>query len=416
MDNRSVKRCIQVVLVFVVSTCGSRALADPQPAMYQGPLSAGAHHICGIDASSGWPECWGSLSCPQEPAHTDGYCPLLLFPMTQISSGLNFACGIDTDFKKMYCWHDSASSPNDPEFDNNIFITTIPVQPQPRVSTLQVAAGWKHVCSIDSDGFIHCFGNDDYGQVHLAPSDFNHIYSYVASGGYNSCAIDAISGKATCWGRDEAAQSEPPNVKFVQISMGITESCGLTEFLTIACWGDNHLTPPAGIFMQVSMSNANICGLGLDGTITCTGYNESGQLTHQTGVFTQVTVGGGYDQQNFGGVLGPEVFYGFVCGLGTDNKAYCWGDNEYGQTRNLDSDSIYGWHPSNNWAPAPVLPNSPAIQTVPIGSTTVALLGVALCSIGAGLLARRRTKLPRARYVSNNRICRWRGCGMNSIG
>ena len=123
--------------------------------------------------------------------------------------------------------------------------------------------------------------------------------SSLAAGGMSSCAI--ASGGTYCWGASfqgnshvltpELLSSAPPLVTLV---VGVGHACGLTSSGTAYCWG------------------ANAYGqLGL-GTVT----DIEPQPRAVTGglAFTALVVGGE-----------------FTCGLTTDRRIYCWGDNSVGQ-------------------------------------------------------------------------------------
>jgi alpha-tubulin suppressor-like RCC1 family protein len=123
--------------------------------------------------------------------------------------------------------------------------------------------------------------------------------SSLAAGGMSSCAI---AGSGTyCWGASFQGSSHaltptrlssaPPLVTLV---VGLGHACGLTSSGTAYCWG------------------ANAYGqLGL-GTVT---YVEPQPRAVTGGLaFTALVVGGE-----------------FTCGLATDRRIYCWGDNSVGQ-------------------------------------------------------------------------------------
>src|SRR5206468_198107 len=115
---------------------------------------------------------------------------------------------------------------------------------------------------------------------------------------------------AYCWGRNvkgrlgiggqvniifpqPTAVSRPP---FVMVAAGLDHTCGLTSTHDVYCWGDNlygelgigssdfdsHVTPqlvPGGVaFIQISAGRYHTCGVASDNRTYCWGNNGSGQL------------------------------------------------------------------------------------------------------------------------------------------
>ena len=123
--------------------------------------------------------------------------------------------------------------------------------------------------------------------------------SSVAAGGTSSCAI-ASSG-TYCWGfslrgyprvlTPGLIESGPPLVTLV---VGNGHACGLTRSGTAYCWGENL---------------SGQLGLGTSSEIEPQPRAVAGGLT-----FTTLVAGDA-----------------FTCGLTTDQRMYCWGDNTLGQ-------------------------------------------------------------------------------------
>jgi alpha-tubulin suppressor-like RCC1 family protein len=136
-------------------------------------------------------------------------------------------------------------------------------------------------------------------------------------------------------------------LSFRQISAGTVHTCGVTSDNRAFCWGTNfggalgdgtpapvqRLTPVAvagGLqFRQVSASGYHTCGVTTDNRGYCWGENQFGELgdgTTTTHSLTPVAVAGGllFRQIRTGGLHN--------CGVTTDNRAYCWGDNNFGKS------------------------------------------------------------------------------------
>jgi alpha-tubulin suppressor-like RCC1 family protein len=123
------------------------------------------------------------------------------------------------------------------------------------------------------------------------------------------------------------------------ISAGGAASCALTTS-GLFCWGESLVAPysataatpyPVGnapAFVSLTVGNGHACGLTSAGAAYCWGNNDSGQL----GLGTLSGM-----QGEPGPVAGGLVFtilsagdY-FTCGLTTDQRIFCWGNNTFGQ-------------------------------------------------------------------------------------
>lgn len=83
---------------------------------------------------------------------------------------------------------------------------------------------------------------------------------------------------------------------------------------------------PALVFRQISAGGRHTCGLTSDNRAYCWGYNVYGQLGDGTTTrrLRPVPVGGGlrFNQVSAGGA--------YTCGVTTGDRAYCWGQNSIG--------------------------------------------------------------------------------------
>ena len=71
-----------------------------------------------------------------------------------------------------------------------------------------LAVGGQYICGISADGFVFCWGNDDYGQVSDTPTD---RFTFIDAGPYRTCGI-RIDGSIVCWGKDGSDQSDTGNI------------------------------------------------------------------------------------------------------------------------------------------------------------------------------------------------------------
>jgi alpha-tubulin suppressor-like RCC1 family protein len=188
----------------------------------------------------------------------------------------------------------------------------------------------------------------------------------VSGGGVHTCGV-TTDNRAYCWGRNLVGQlgdgtttdrltpvAVAGMLRFRQVSAGDGYTCGVTTDDRAYCWGDdvyNQLgngtntgletcyfggscstrpVPVAGTrrFRQVDAGELHACGVTTDDRAYCWGDNSFGQVGDGTMInnrSTPVAVSGGrqFRQVSAGGA--------HTCGVTTSDEAFCWGVNGYGQ-------------------------------------------------------------------------------------
>lgn len=137
----------------------------------------------------------------------------------------------------------------------------------------------------------------------------------------HSCGV-ATTGKAYCWGHNGAGQ------------LGWGQAVALDESVPVAVAGDIE-------FAMVDGGNWFTCGVGTNGQAWCWGYGYYGQLGngvegYTDGVPTPQAVQGGHTFTTL------SAGFEHACGLDTDGKAWCWGNNTYGQLGNGETVVVMG--------------------------------------------------------------------------
>jgi alpha-tubulin suppressor-like RCC1 family protein len=234
---------------------------------------------------------------------------------------------------------------------------------------LSAGTGNGHTCGVTLDSLAYCWGYNGTGAVgdgsntrRLKPTAVAGIRRYLqVTTGYDfSCGV--TSGmRAFCWGSNSFGanggqlgdgtttdRSKPVAVlgglQFRQVSAGLAHTCGRTTGNRIYCWGsnvsgqlgdgtqDNHSTPVrvAGTlqFRQVSVGWNHSCGVTTDNRAFCWGQNGSGQVGNSSNaslVLSPALVAGEHQflQVDAGGF--------HTCGVTSDGRALCWGQNTDGQ-------------------------------------------------------------------------------------
>jgi len=251
----------------------------------------------------------------------------------QVSAGKRHSCGVQTD-QTVACWGYNGDGEATP----------------PSGTFFQVSVGWEHTCSIRTDNTVECWGKNDYDQATPPKGTFIKI----STGYEHTCGI-RTDNTVECWGRkgnpwNDGPKSNigdqiipPSNTTFSQISAGGWHTCGIrANDNTVVCWGhngDGQASPPEGTFSQISTGIYYTCGVKTDNTVACWGWNEMGQAQPPNSTCTSrnekypkdvcsspLNVNLSYVSAGKGGEKDVHT-----CGLRTDNTVICWGYNEYGQ-------------------------------------------------------------------------------------
>lgn len=245
----------------------------------------------------------------------------------QIGASNNFMCGLREN-ASIGCWgwinyksdeHGQLNYPLDGTF-------------------YQVSVGLTHSCAVLTDGDVTCWGEgkdgqlsfaeafqdntdlatlfvfddddaDDDDDVELADDDTKKeiqrqkdlkaeieaakeqpTFTQVSAGFKHTCAVQNGTeiGEIKCWGRDESGESTPPLGKFLQVSAGVSFSCGIRDNRTLACWGKNDFAqanPPMGEYVQVDTGEWHACAIRNDSKVICWGgddYNQGKVPEHLT--------------------------------------------------------------------------------------------------------------------------------------
>ena len=281
--------------------------------------------------------CWGSnefgqLGVGDTQPHT---------APTAVAGGLHFktlapgdaiACGITLDGKG-YCWGAGASGAiGDSQVMDRATPTAVQLDvPLADISTGNFTGGGKngpngYSCALTTDGKLYCWGGNTTGQLgdnnvpssnatpHAAATSVTFA-SLSQSNTLFACALTA-DGTPYCWGNGEPLQVQnlcafpggvhaclpiPTQIatplRFTALSAASGGGmCGVTRNREVACWGTD-INDRFGSAATVPCAN----GCGSNPIITMAGFS-----TVSTSVNT-------------------------TCGIAANQRAYCWGDNNYHQ-------------------------------------------------------------------------------------
>lgn len=240
------------------------------------------------------------------------------------------------------------------------------------LSFRQLSAGRRHTCGVTTDDRAYCWGDNATGQLGdgtsadrgspVAVSGGLRFILVSAGGGY-TCGL-TTGERAYCWGENTAGQlgdgtttNRPRPVpvaggrRFRQVRAGHLHTCAVNPFGVGFCWGGNsngqlgdntrtnRLTPVrvnGGLaFRRIFPAGVHTCGVTTVDLGYCWGRNEDGQLGDETTIQklkpTAVDGGHSFSQVLTGAGQGNGTAWSSVsCGVTTENRAFCWGENRFG--------------------------------------------------------------------------------------
>ncbi|MBK7961510.1 MAG: hypothetical protein IPK04_10105 [Bdellovibrionales bacterium] len=175
---------------------------------------------------------------------------------------------------------------------------------------------------INAVGQLSCWGRNDLGQLGLGDvSNFESIRDVTGA------------------------------FKFENVSLGPAHSCGVTQVQLggqlrkpLKCWGDNSegqlgdstvkmslvpVTVDFGVdYLETSVGLHHSCGLTKEKTVKCWGQGTFGQLGEASHQRAAKPIPVGLSEPISGIASGAE----HVCALSETGRIYCWGRNDLGQT------------------------------------------------------------------------------------
>lgn len=230
-----------------------------------------------------------------------------------------------------------------------------------------ISAGTMHACDIASGGIAWCWGlNGNEGRL-----------------GSDKLSADAMSNVPV---------KVPGDLRFAQLSTYGRHTCGVTQDSKAYCWGSNawgslgsgsnagQSSMPMAVagnlkFRAVSAGADHTCGVTTDNRAYCWGNNDWKQFG-ATGApgssTTPVLVSGSVSFAKI------TVGSSFTCGLTTNGATFCWGANSIGQLgdgQKINYGNVY------NGTPAQVV-GGLALQNVALGlnyACALSQVGQAYC-------------------------------------
>jgi alpha-tubulin suppressor-like RCC1 family protein len=217
------------------------------------------------------------------PFTTGTTAPASALVFASVSAGDMHTCGVTTG-GAVYCWGDNRHG----QLGNGTTASSLtPVAVAGGLTFKSVSASrYGHTCGVTTDGAAYCWGLNMAGQL-----------------GYGStpppgCSLDPNWGEISC----SAPVAVAGGLAFVSVSAGEQYSCGVTASGAAYCWGSS------GAPLGVEPTQVAGCGPDTRGIDACPPVPVSGGLSFAT--------------------VDGDVGHG--CGVTTDHRAFCWGDDQYG--------------------------------------------------------------------------------------
>jgi hypothetical protein len=204
----------------------------------------------------------------------------------------------------------------------------------------EVTAGHTSACGLTYENVTWCWGDNTLSRLGVGGEVSRSVptrllgdfrFDTITSGGIQQCGR-LSSRDVLCWGGRHPTPTPVAGHKFIWVASG-RGSCGVATDGAFFCWngpdGAPVITPTLlsnGPF-RVSATYGFVCGIDTEQRPYCRGDNDRGQLGF-TGVEYTTTF-----TQPVGNLrltsIAPADYH--ACGLQSDGVAWCWGDNQYGQ-------------------------------------------------------------------------------------
>lgn len=276
-------------------------------------------------------------------------------------------CGVTVE-DRLYCWGSGEKTGTDPKTEHET--EHVPAAVRLEAAIQSVSAGGEHTCALTPAGEAYCWGDNANGELGDGTTEFRQLpvpvdtdlrFSQIDVSENSTCAL-TDEGVAYCWGaggcglgvggeqceevegRLTPAEVET-NLTFTEIRVGGGPTVAVTADGRGYCWGlscgefvvgDDYAVPQElqgdRHWRTLDAYLGIICGVTTDNEAYC--GNESGigkdSLMLGTGegivdADTLVKVAGGH---RFRAV---RVGLRHVCGVTVDDRAFCWGQNLLGE-------------------------------------------------------------------------------------
>ena len=237
-------------------------------------ISASGSHTCGVEAQTGLAYCWGKEGLIGDGTFSQRSTPTLIgsgasqIRFTDISAGAAHTCAIETQTGVAYCWGNNSSGQIGDGTRTDRLAPTMVGGGGDNLHFSSISAGSTLSCGIEAlSGFAYCWGTNQYGEIGdgttsdrrvptLVGSGSQRFRAISATGNATTCALEAQTGLAYCWGRYVKAgyaadtyRTEPTLVgdgtdHFSNMVAGYSGGCGVDAQAGVGyCWSYREMIP-----------------------------------------------------------------------------------------------------------------------------------------------------------------------------
>ena len=316
-----------------------REFASAVPSHRFEALSLGEFQACGLQEDDSL-ACFGGTGGDYHPSGR----------YAQVDVGTYHSCGITAD-GELQCWGDNEADRAEPP--QGRYVPREEIVPPP-LSELEagpyenISVGHGVACGVDSEGNIDCWGGFDGTppdiearrvSVGIFTSESYQLLNEYPEGGLtedHACALD-VEERIHCWGNDQLGQLDAPKGRFKDIDAGPGYTCAVGEDGRVSCWGDTRFgigSPPEGEFETVHTAPLYACAIDADGEAICWGHDFS----QDDFVIRGLDRDPGETGRPDGPVTDLALTWHFGCGLHEDRSVNCWLADE---TQTWPSKEIY---------------------------------------------------------------------------
>jgi len=223
-----------------------------------------------------------------------------------------------------------------------------------------VLSGGRPTYAIKKSGHLYCLGSpkschlesesakqDEAGNIQIGPDS---DWTSISASSTHACAIKS-NGTLHCWGENESGQlgdgtkgaaREPKKIgseiAWTMVSVSFERTCAISDTGALYCWGHVAVTGekknrvklvPTRIgndsdWTFVATGWPGTCAVKTDGRLFCWGADRPGKAKHAV---SNIPVQVGKDKD--WAKVSCSKYH--TCALKQDGTLYCWGSNHYGQ-------------------------------------------------------------------------------------
>jgi len=227
-----------------------------------------------------------------------------------------------------------------------------------------LALGGEHGCLLDREGAVHCWGSHRFGQLgdggeigirarREEPVEVEGLEAVsIAAGTFHVCALDA-EGAVWCWGHggfgqlgsgteDRPTPTRVDGVRAVALAAGEGHTCARGSDRQVTCWGRNEhgqlgdgtfeghgprRVPELWDVVEIAAGRAHTCARRVDGQVLCWGENLDAQLGDGTRSAPAGHRARPAPVEGLEGVTQLALGWGHGCAQ-TEDGVWCWGRND----------------------------------------------------------------------------------------